>query len=159
MAAAEAAAADDGLSEGIIRIKLIEYHGKAGCDAMGKNAIKNAKERRQGRHPELSAAGPWSLHLDSLGHYTVDIAPSIGDSSFCLGKCMLACANCQIFLNGSRLSALAAVRSSRRGARRKKSPPKRTKFGISLCHMKVLHLFANRLDKAKKRRRIPLGNL
>ena len=37
--------ADDGLSEGIIRIKLIEYHGKAGCDAMGKNAIKDAKER------------------------------------------------------------------------------------------------------------------
>ena len=63
LAAAEAVAADDGLS------KLIEYHGKAGCDAMGKNAIKNAKERRQGRHPELSAAGPWSLHLDSLGHY------------------------------------------------------------------------------------------
>ena len=60
LAAAEAAAADDGLSEGIIRIKLIEYHGKAGCDAMGKNAIKNAKERRQGRHPELSAAG-WTL--------------------------------------------------------------------------------------------------
>ena len=70
LAAAEAAAADDGLSEGIIRIKLIEYHGKAGYDAMGKNAIKNAKERRQGRHPELSAAGPWSLHLDSLGHYS-----------------------------------------------------------------------------------------
>ena len=70
LAAAEAAAADDGLSEGIIRIKLIEYHGKAGCDAMGKNAIKNAKERRQGRHPELNAAGPWSLHLDSLGHYS-----------------------------------------------------------------------------------------
>ena len=45
LAAAEAAAADDGLSEGIIRIKLIEYHGKAGCDAMGKNAIKDAKER------------------------------------------------------------------------------------------------------------------
>ena len=45
MAAAEATAADDGLSEGIIRIKLIEYHGKAGCDAMGKNAIKDAKER------------------------------------------------------------------------------------------------------------------
>ena len=82
MAAAEAAAADDGLSEGIIRIKLIEYHGKAGCDAMGKNAIKNAKERRQGRHPELSAAGPWSLPVPApvpapvrcrcpyrLGHY------------------------------------------------------------------------------------------
>ena len=130
MAAAEAAAADDGLSEGIIRIKLIEYHGKAGCDAMGKNAIKNAKERRQGRHPELSAAGPWSLHLDSLGHYTVDIAPSIGDSSFCLGKCMLACANCQNFLNASRLSALAAVRYSPRGGRRKKSPPKRTRLGF-----------------------------
>ena len=130
LAAAEAAAADDGLSEGIIRIKLIEYHGMAGCDAMGKNAIKNAKERRQGRHPELSAAGPWSLHLDSLGHYTVDIAPSIGDSSFCLGKCMLACANCQIFLNGSRLSALAAVRYSPWGGRRKKSPPKRTRLGF-----------------------------
>ena len=140
LAAAEAAAADDGLSEGIIRIKLIEYHGKAGCDAMGKNAIKNAKERRQGRHPELNTAGPWSLHLDSLGHYTVDIAPSIGDSSFCLGKCMLACANCQNFLNGSRLSALAAVRYSPRGGRRKKPPPKRTNWDFTVSQ-KMLHLF------------------
>ena len=82
LAAAEAAAADDGLSEGIIRIKLIEYHGKAGCDAMGKNAIKNAKERRQGRHPELSAAGPWSLDIWTHSATTVDIAPSIEDSSF-----------------------------------------------------------------------------
>ena len=98
LAAAEAAAADDGLSEGIIRIKLIEYHGKAGCDAMGKNAIKNAKERRQGRHPELSAAGPWSLHLDSLGHYTVDIAPSIGDSSFVLENACWPVQTAKIFL-------------------------------------------------------------
>ena len=41
-------------------------------------------------------------------------------AAFCLGKCMLPCANCQNFLHGSRLSALAAVRYSPRGARRKK---------------------------------------
>ena len=46
-AAAEAAVADDGLSEGITRahVKLIEYHGKAGYDGMAnvpKNAIKDA---------------------------------------------------------------------------------------------------------------------
>ena len=141
LAAAEAAAADDGLSEGIIRIKLIEYHGKAGCDAMGKNAIKNAKERRQGRHPELSAAGPWSLHLDSLGHYRryIDIAPSIGDSSFCLGKCMLACANCQNSLKGSRPSALGC-KILAPGGRRKKPPPKRTNWDFTVSQ-KMLHLF------------------
>ena len=41
-------------------------------------------------------------------------------AAFCLGKCMLPCANCQNFLHGSRLSALAAVRYSPRGGRRKK---------------------------------------
>ena len=45
-------------------------------------------------------------------------------AAFCLGKCMLPCANCQNFLHGSRLSALAAVRYSPRGARRKKPPPR-----------------------------------
>ena len=36
-AAAESAVTDDGLSEGITRthVKLIEYHSKAGYDAMG----------------------------------------------------------------------------------------------------------------------------
>ena len=89
LAAAEAAAADDGLSEGIIRIKLIEYHGKAGCDAMGKNAIKNAK-----RTPSRTASGAkrcWTLVATSgltgplrLYRRYIDTAPSIGDSSFCL---------------------------------------------------------------------------
>ena len=41
-------------------------------------------------------------------------------AAFCLGKCMLPCASCQNFLHGSRLSALAAVRYSPRGGRRKK---------------------------------------
>ena len=63
LAAAEAAAADDGLSEGIIRIKLIEYHaryhGKAGCDAMGKN-----RHQERQRTPSRTASGAercWTL--------------------------------------------------------------------------------------------------
>ena len=125
--------------------KLIEYHGKAGCDAMGKNAIKNAKERRQGRHPELSAAGPWSLHLDSLGHYTVDIAPSIGDSSFVLENACWPVQTAKIFLmaRAYRRSRLSDTRP--RGAPQKVSAETH-KIGISLCHIKVLHLLANRLN-------------
>ena len=67
-AAAEAAVADDRLSEGITRthVKLIEYHGKAGYDAMGnvpKNAIKDAilSRRRQASRIEDSSILSWEM--------------------------------------------------------------------------------------------------
>ena len=103
---------------------------------------RHGQERHQERQrtPSRTASGAercWTLVATSgltgplrLYRRYIDVAPSIGDSSFCLGKCMLACANCQNFLNASRLSALAAVRYSPRGGRRKKSPPKRTRLGF-----------------------------
>ena len=55
-------------------------------------------------------------------------------AAFCLGKCMLPCANCQNFLHGSRLSALAAVRYSPRGARRKKLRQNAQNWDFTVSH-------------------------
>ena len=55
-------------------------------------------------------------------------------AAFCLGKCMLPCANCQNFLHGSRLLALAAVRYSPRGARRKKLRQNAQNWDFTVSH-------------------------
>ena len=84
-AAAEAAVADDGLSEGITRthVKLIEYHGKAGYDAMGnvpKNAIKDAilsRRRHIASRIEDSSILSWKMHasLCKLPKFSPWLAP------------------------------------------------------------------------------------
>ena len=112
-AAAEAAVADDGLSEGITRahVKLIEYHGKAGYDGMAnvpKNAIKDA----------------------ILSRRTVDIASRIEDSSILSWK--MHASLCKLPKFSPWLAPIGArgCKIFTPGGAPQKAPPKRTKLGF-----------------------------